>query len=475
MKKKIETPKVFISYAWGDEEHNNEIIAFATDLKSDGVDVVLDRWQLKEGFDTYSFMEKSVTDPTITNVLILLDPIYSQKADSRSGGVGTETQIISPEVYNKVEQDKILPVVFKRDENGDVCKPQYLKGRLHFDLSQEETYDTEYQRLVRRLYGIQTIREPELGKPPSWLDEEPKVKYKSKVSIQFFSNSNDEKTKRVKLDNLYDELVKLIEGFIYNSDKKRAENYEDILPLRDEFLLHLKSADYVNRGYEIIAASLERISKKSKEDYSDNNTIKRTLVHELFIYIIAYYLKHQNYDAIKYVLNKSYFAGRSNFSDELDSYNAFYCSDDGLDREICERDNKKYYSGTAQFWVEHINIDTCNKQEFVFGDLFCYNASYMIDNYEKGWHWFPITYVYAGNEYQSLIRDYSLKLKSREHLENAAAIMGFSNVDAFRKRYKDVEEGFREGKYKEYRYSSSFEEAGSFWQWTGADELGIRN
>ena len=48
MKKRIEHPRVFISYAWGTEEYNEKVVLFATDLKSDGVEVVFDRWQLKE-------------------------------------------------------------------------------------------------------------------------------------------------------------------------------------------------------------------------------------------------------------------------------------------------------------------------------------------------------------------------------------------------------------------------------------------
>ena len=106
MKNIIEHPKVFISYAWGTEDYNEKVLSFATDLMHDGIDVVLDKWSLKEGNDTYAFMERSVTDLTITNVLILLDPNYEKKANERNGGVGTETQIISPEIYNKVEQEK---------------------------------------------------------------------------------------------------------------------------------------------------------------------------------------------------------------------------------------------------------------------------------------------------------------------------------------------------------------------------------
>lgn len=169
MNNKIESPKVFISYAWGSEEYQSKVLALASDLMGDGVNVVFDRWSLKEGNDTYAFMEQSVTDTEITNVLILLDPNYEKKANARDGGVGTETQIISPEVYNKVKQEKFLPVIFERGENGEIPKPQYLKGMLHFDLSQEETYDIEYQRLVRRLYGIEVVKKPDLGNAPSWL------------------------------------------------------------------------------------------------------------------------------------------------------------------------------------------------------------------------------------------------------------------------------------------------------------------
>ena len=48
-------------------------------------------------------------------------------------------------------------VLVQRRENGEIPKPQYLKTMLHFDLSQEEKYDLEYQRLVKRLYGIEII------------------------------------------------------------------------------------------------------------------------------------------------------------------------------------------------------------------------------------------------------------------------------------------------------------------------------
>ena len=90
MNNKIESPKVFISYAWGSEEYQSKVLALASDLMGDGVNVVFDRWSLKEGNDTYAFMEQSVTDTEITNVLILLDPNYEKKANARDGGLSTK-------------------------------------------------------------------------------------------------------------------------------------------------------------------------------------------------------------------------------------------------------------------------------------------------------------------------------------------------------------------------------------------------
>lgn len=40
MKNRIKHPKIFISYAWGAQEHDEKVITLATNLKGDGVDVI---------------------------------------------------------------------------------------------------------------------------------------------------------------------------------------------------------------------------------------------------------------------------------------------------------------------------------------------------------------------------------------------------------------------------------------------------
>ncbi|MCR4782168.1 MAG: TIR domain-containing protein [Lachnospiraceae bacterium] len=474
MKNRIEHPKVFISYAWGSREHDEKVIALATNLKGDGVEVVLDKWQLKEGNDTFKFMEKSVLDESITNVLILIDPIYARKANERAGGVGTETQIISSEVYNKVEQTKFIPIVFERDDKGDICKPQYLKGLLHFDLSMPDTYDVEYQRMVRSLYGIDTYREPEVGRPPTWLDEVSQVSYKSRVTSDFFRGNVSDGTKKRKFEeNLQELKCQVIE--LEETNDEVINCYLEMKPYRDEFLLLLKSSEYIPEGYKQIALFLEELMFGIRKQYNNYTNLKKTLVHECFIYVIAYYLKQKSYDALRYILNKTYFTGASNFNQDADSYNCFYEHNDILDSAVCKRDGKQYYCGTAALWIENLNIEICNKDEFASGDLFCHSASYLIKNYDNDWVWFPITYVYSGDSYQGLFGTYSKKLLAKEHLENLSSILGFVNIDDFKKEYQIVEEKFKNGDLKEYRYSSAFETAVTFWNYTKSKDLGLKN
>ncbi|MCU6801438.1 toll/interleukin-1 receptor domain-containing protein [Alitiscatomonas aceti] len=481
MKNIIEFPKVFISYAWGTEDYQAKVLSFATDLMNDGIDVVLDRWSLKEGNDTYAFMEQSVTDSTITNVLILLDPNYEKKANTRDGGVGTETQIISPEVYNKVRQEKFLPVVFERGENGEIPKPQYLKTMLHFDLSQDEKYDLEYQRLVKRLYGIEIVEKPELGKKPSWIEEKSSITTKTRTRYEILKQQKSDNVKKDEFRNFLFAIKEKIVNFSKDklgnsiSAEEYIELYSETKVFRDDFLHLLKYSFYVPESYKAVASFMEEICGEIKNKNGYEGEVTKTLLHELFIYIVAFYFKNKDYGALSYTLSKTYFVGKYSY-DDAQSFDVFYDNNENFDRAVSQRDGKNYYSGTASYWIDNINVEVCNKNEFVFADVFCYNASMFVENYTDGWFWFPITYIYSRMEYgNSLFRQFAVRLKSKEHLQEIAQIMGFSDAEAFKKKYIEIETKMKQGNFREYRYNSAFETAPVICQFIKAEELGIRN
>ena len=101
----IISSKTFISYSWTTPEHEEWVLHLATQLVESGVDVILDKWHLREGNDSYTFMEKMVTDPNVKKVMMICDKAYAEKADKKESGVGIETQIISSEVYGQVEDN----------------------------------------------------------------------------------------------------------------------------------------------------------------------------------------------------------------------------------------------------------------------------------------------------------------------------------------------------------------------------------
>lgn len=180
----MDTIKLFISYSWSDSSHEQWVIDLATELREAGVDVILDKWDLKEGHDAVAFMEKMVTDPEIKKVAIVTDKTYADKANGRSGGVGTETQIISKEVYDNQAQDKFVAVVSQKDENDKPYLPTYYKSRIYIDLSEPDTYGENFEKLLRWIYDKPLHVKPELGKKPSFLEEEHPISLSTTASLK---------------------------------------------------------------------------------------------------------------------------------------------------------------------------------------------------------------------------------------------------------------------------------------------------
>ena len=82
----VDTPNVFISYSHDNDEHKQWVRKLASDLRNNGIDVILDQWDIGPGDDLTAFMEKGVT--SADRVLVVSSPRYVQKANVGEGGVG---------------------------------------------------------------------------------------------------------------------------------------------------------------------------------------------------------------------------------------------------------------------------------------------------------------------------------------------------------------------------------------------------
>jgi len=154
-------PTVFISYSWDDDEHKGWVKDFADRLLSDGVNAVVDQYDLSLGDRLPQFMEQSISDADF--VLVICTPRYKEKADKRTGGVGYEGHIISDELFNHHNERKFIPVL--RRGTFETSLPKFCAGKLSIDLSETPISQEQYHDLLITIFGKK--KKPDIGKKSS--------------------------------------------------------------------------------------------------------------------------------------------------------------------------------------------------------------------------------------------------------------------------------------------------------------------
>lgn len=137
--------KVFISYCWENEEHQQWVQNLANDLNSQfEIQIDLDQ---PLGSDLNKFMEQ--IESKADKVLVIVTPEYKRRADERIRGVGYETKIISNNLISDQNQNKIIPII--RKGNKETSYPICLGNLKGLDMTDEGKYNKALQELIRNL------------------------------------------------------------------------------------------------------------------------------------------------------------------------------------------------------------------------------------------------------------------------------------------------------------------------------------
>ena len=322
-----EHPKLFISYSWTSHEHEQWVINLATELQENGVDVILDKWELKEGHDAHAFMEKMVTDPSLKKVALICDRLYAEKADGRSGGVGTETQIISPEIYTKADQNKFVAIVVEKNEKGEAFLPVYYKSRIYIDLSDADLYAKNFEQLLRWVFDKPFYVKPDIGKKPAFLSEVGQITLGTSAVYRRALDAirNNKVYWKGALTEYFDTFSKNLENYRITSnngefDDKVVESIEQFLPYRNEAIeIFLALAQYLDtnetreqlhRFFESLIPYMkkpEHITAYREWDFDNYKFI----VHELFLYAVASFLKYERFESVSYLLRHLYYLSKA--------------------------------------------------------------------------------------------------------------------------------------------------------------------
>ena len=158
-------PKVFISYSWESKEHSEWVNSLADKLLADGIEAIIDNYDVSPGDRLPKFMESSIKDSDY--VIIICTEEYKRKANNREKGVGYESHIISAELYNNHNDRKFIPIIRQGDFNTAV--PTYLDGKLAIDLRGNPFNETSYKDLIASIFKFK--KKPKVGIRPYYLDE----------------------------------------------------------------------------------------------------------------------------------------------------------------------------------------------------------------------------------------------------------------------------------------------------------------
>lgn len=450
-------PKVFLSYSWTTPEHRDQVRQWAERLMSDGVEVVIDIFDLKEGQDKFHFMERMITDSSITNVLLLSDSRYTSRANEREAGVGTESQIISSEIYGKVAQSKFVPIVCEFNEAGEPWLPAFITSRIFIDFSSAEAVNQNWEQLVRFLFGKPLYKKPPLGNPPSYLLANTETSHAPLLgkfaTLKQALSVSSRTTSGVRADFLeacfeFGVQFKILKDPQLTSDalaKQLLLDLTELKVLRDvitDWVLLESSTSGNDTLRDDLFTCLEQllVLKSRPESMSSWQEAwfegLNVFVYQTFLYIVAALLKTRSYVLLGEVLGSSFMKPRSELYSSTRRFGGvdlFYGHSELLGRALQEG-NQRLHSPAAQLIVRQADrqdlpfIDLLQAELIVFLKAICFQE----------FRWFPQTLIYA----RGTVPDFFVRAAQRRNFKHLAAVIGIADADELRtkasKGYEDT-------------------------------------
>ncbi|UVO30175.1 TIR domain-containing protein [Bradyrhizobium arachidis] len=405
----MSSPVAFISYCWSSPKHEQWVMELATELVNNGIEVRLDKWDLREGQDAHAYMESMVTDPKVTKVLVICDKKYADKADKRAGGVGTESQIMSAEIYNKTEQTKFVAIVPEVDENGEPYLPRFFTSRVYI-LMTEALYGSNFEQLLRWLYDKPLYVKPAIGKMPTFLKEDQPIDPTRSRAKRAAENASTEalvqpSLSASSLDSYLGTLVSALKDFYIDPSspdfpQATLDSIEDFLPYRNEFIEVLitaapragsETARSLQRFFEQIIPFMSRPESITHYRTWDWDNFK-FIIHELFLYTIGILLKYERFDVANELIELRFFIQSSERRDDeaMQPYSIIWSPLEALRPKEVEL---RRISLRADLLEQRSHTSGIPFAQLMVADFILFlRATTFTGNYD---HWYPETLLYS--------------------------------------------------------------------------------
>jgi hypothetical protein len=462
-------PKVFISYSWSSPGHQSLVKQWAERLVNDGVDVVLDIYDLKEGHDKFAFMERMVTDKSVTHVLVVSDKAYTNKADQRTAGVGTESQIISKEVYDKVEQSKFVPIACEFDNQGEPFLPTFFKSRIWIDFSTPEASNENWEQLIRLLYGKPLHEKPTLGIAPAYVRDDSaspsspahgkygalkQVVMQGKPGLTLYRND-------------------FLDSCLAFADSLRVRDRPAVDSLGEKVLADCGQLKHVRNHIvdwvlleatavpseefaDVLVGFLERLRELKSRPPEVNSwndawfEAHSLFVYETFLYIIAALLKAGDYNALHEVFTSNYLLPQTErYGDErFENFDCFHGYSETLQAVLAPK-GQRLISSAAELLKRQ-----ADREDLPFGDIIQAELLVLLMTFiTPNTRWYPQTLHYAQHS-----KDYPFFLRATQHkgFVKLSRVTGIPTADDLRTKVKVGIERLKVSEWHNFHFNRNF-------------------
>jgi len=308
-------------------------------------------------------------------------------------------------------------------------------------LSEPDNYADNFEKLLRWIYDKPLYTRPEIGKRPSFLDESDGISLGTAAAHKrTISAIKENKTfASGALDEYLSTFVSNLERFRITEkegefDDQVVENIERFLPYRNELInLFVTLSQYapaeenirkIHRFFESLIPYMSRPENVNSWSEWDFDNFK-FIVHEIFLYAVAIFIKHERFDEVNLLLTQQYYVtGRSDYGkDVMVGYEAFreYLPSLEHRNNRLELRRLSIHADLLEQRSKHSGIEFryLMQADFV---LFMRAEIMQSDFYTR---WFPDTLLYVGRFHSAF--EVFARSSSKSYFDKVKCILGIND------------------------------------------------
>ncbi len=267
--------RCFISYSWDHQKHKDWVRLLAEELRKNGVDAKLDQWDCQLGMDLANYMETGIRESDF--VLLICIPIFCEKANSGTGGVGYEKCIVTGEIFQGTDPRKFIPIL--REGTPKESMPSYLKSKVYIDFRNDGEFDSNLEDLLRPIYKSPKYVRPPLGfKPPFSNDSQQSGISGKKVKIWDFRTYRlvyDYAISYFGMKLLPEQAREFADEWMFKHSDRNFEDYKQVYEYAVSFI-----------GMKLLPSAARLFADKWMTEYADRNFDGYKQVYE---YAVGYF------------------------------------------------------------------------------------------------------------------------------------------------------------------------------------------